>query len=287
MNGINQADMKMLSTIIFWALHYDTITPQLLILHFNCSEEFANAVIVAMHSMGVLNKKNPNNDKEPWIVTYTELTDIPGDMLNLLQMNGYDFKQIAEALKGLPATKKKVSSNILTDTTHSWKTIEDGYPDIDVPVVIRLFDPGKIYMESRTEIVYIEDIKIASWNGVEWIIRGPFPLFDFSTCSKLTKVNEGVKVTHWASSTEKEISQWDHRYDPLYNYTDLKLFVDNDHLESLYKALILAASSLSKEAIQYPSDNEIRQRYEAAYKYICDLQTAIDRGGDINALDKG
>ena len=285
MNGISQVDMRMLSNIIFWALHYDTITPQLMMLNFNCKEEFAEASIVALHSLGVLNKNNPGDNKEPWVVMYHELTDIPNDMLNVLQSNGYTLSQLGEALKGMPKEKKKVSSNILTDKTHKWISTEENMPENDTPVIIRLYNPNQIYLENRTEIVYVEDIKIASYNGTEWIIRGPFPLYDFSMCSKMSKVNEGIKVTHWAAPTDKEIDQWDNRYNHLFKYDELKVSIDDEHRESFYRSLILAGSCLAREVANFPKESEVRPKFEAAYKYICDLQTAMDRGGDINALD--
>lgn len=286
MNGINASDMKMLTTIIFWALHYDQVTPQLMMLHFNCKEEFARASLVALHSIGIINKSNPGDDKEPWSVMYNEITDIPNDLLNVLQMNGYTIVQISEALKGLPKEKKKVSSNILTDKAHEWVSVADEFPEENKKCLIRFYDLEKIYLESRTEIVYLEDIKVAYYDGNEWKIEGPFPLYDFSPCSKNETINKGCIVTHWANVTEKELEQWEHRFDPHYQYTKFSIEIDDDKNEALYRALILAGSCISKEAIQYPSDNDVRIKLEEAYKFICDMQTVMDRGGDINAMDK-
>ena len=285
MNGINASDMKMLTTIIFWALHYDQVTPQLMMLHFNCKEEFAEASLVALHSIGIINKSNPGDAKEPWLVMYHEITDIPNDLLNVLQMNGYTIVQISEALKGLPKEKKKVSSNILTDKAHKWVSVADEFPEENKKCLIRFYDPEKIYLESRTEIVYLEDIKVASYDGDKWTIDGPFPLYDFSPCSKNETINDGCLVTHWANATEKELEQWEHRFDPHHQYTNFSISIDDDKIESIYRALILAGSCISKEAIQYPSDTDVRIKLEEAYKYICDLQTVMDRGGDINAVD--
>lgn len=287
MNGINQADMKMLATVIFWALHYDKVTTNLMVLHFNCKEEFAQASLVALHGLGVINRSNPNDENEPWTVMINDIGDINSDMLNILQMNGFTIKQISDALKGLPTEKKKVASNILTDRTHTWFDLDKTKPEEDKLYLIRLCNKNKIFIESRTEIVYIEDIKIAKFVNNEWSIEGPFPLYDFSPCSKMESINDGCIVTHFAEVNEKEIDQWHHRFDPHHKYDSLKIYVDDDNIEDFYRALIIASSCISKEAINYPEDHEVRIKLEEAYKYICDMQTALDRGGNINhAMDK-
>ena len=112
----------------------------------------------------------------------------------------------------------------------------------DKLVLIRLQSPDKVFMESRTEIVYLEDLKIAKFvNGV-WEIEGPFPLFDFSPLSKFAKLNDDTIVTHWAELSDKEIEAWHHRFDNHFEYNTFKVEIDDDKKEDIYRALILAAS---------------------------------------------
>lgn len=291
MQGINPADMRILSDIIFWTIHYDYVTPQMLQLKFGCKPEFAIAAFQALYQMGVIGKNNPNDDKEPWVVMYVDIEDIPNEMINVLCQNGKDIKMIIKALEGLPKEKKKVQSNILSDKTHKWIDIEDESPNNGETVLIRIVNPNKIYMENRTELVYMEDLKIATYypnDQDKFLIEGPFPLFDYSPCSlgRFIKYDEGAKVTHWERVIKDQLHQWKHRFDPHSKYETLKLDCSEDHIEELYRALVLAASCIGKEAIQYPKDHEVRLKLEKAYNYMCDLQATMDRGGDINAVDK-
>lgn len=292
MQNVNPADMKILSEIIFWAIHYDAVTPQMLMLKMGCKAEFAEAAFHALYSLGVISKNNPNNDKEPWIVMYVSIEDIPNEMINVLCQYGKDIKQIMKALEGLPKEKKKVTSNILSDKAHTWIDIKDEMPNEDEIVVIRMVNENKVYMQSRTELVYMEDLKIAKYcpnNDDIFLIEPPFPLYDYSPCSTNQFINkgDGVKITHWAKLKQEEIDSWHHRFDPHFKYNELKLYCGDDHIEEVYRALVLAASCIGKEAIQYPKDNEVRTKLEKAYNYICDLQAAMDRGGDVNAVGNG
>ena len=278
------ADLKLLADAIFWVIHYDTVTPQMYMLKTGCTEQFAMAAFVTLHKLGLIVKDNPNDDK-PWFVTVSRIEQLPNDMINMLSANGHDLKAISEAIKGLPKEKKKPTSNILKDKAHKWIEIDNSNMPTN-PVLIRLCNPGITFVESRTEIIYAEDLKIAEWDGGKWVIRGPYPLHDYSPCTDRDKINGGVDVTHWAEVTDKELEQWDHRYDSFHNYDTFSITVDDEMKEKLYHALVLAASALSNDSLQYPPEDETHKALQDAYEYICDLQVVFDRGGDIHAVDK-
>ncbi len=279
-----QQNMKMISELIVWAFHYDAITPQMIMLKLNCTADMANAIIITLHTLGILNKNDPSNDAEPWIVMINRLQDIPNHMLNVLQADGHSLEEITEALKGLPKEKKKISSNILSDRAHEWTAVQDKAPEENIPIIIRICNPEKEFIETKTEIVYLEDTKIGLWDGNKWIICGPHPKYDFSPCSDKENLREGCNVTHWAKCSGTELKGWKSRLDPHHKYDHMYIDVDEDKIEDLYRSLILACSCLAKEAIHYPKDHEVRIKLEEAYGYICDFQAAFDRNGSINAI---
>lgn len=278
MQGVNPADMKILATSIFWALHYDTINMNMMMLRFGCNEEFAQATFAAMEGIGVIQKINNTT----WAVCAGSIEELPNGLVNVLCANGFTIKNISDAIKGLPKDKKKLSSNILAGENHKWIDINEKKPTPFAPVLIRMQDTNKVFAESRTEIVYVEDLKIAHWNSEKWIIEGPFPKYDFSPCSSHENVNEDCIVTHWADVTEEDLDHWKHRFDPANEYEVFKINMDESHQEGLYKATLFANSLLMREAMAYPEDSENRKRLEEAYRYMCDIQCVIDRGGDIN-----
>lgn len=278
MQGISPADMKMLSTIIFWAIHYDTVNPNMMMLRFGCNEDFALATFTAMENIGVIQQIN----NAQWKVVASKIEELPNGLVNVLCANGFTIKDISDAIKGLPKDKKKISSNILAGETHKWNDIKEVPPTPFAPILIRMQDINQVFMESRTEIVYVEDLKIAHWNSEKWVIEGPFPKYDFSPCSDHENVNEDCEVTHWAEVTEEDLDHWKHRYDPSQEYEEFKIDIDDAHEEELYKATILANSLIMREAMAYPEGHENRLRLESVYRYMCDIQCAIDRGGNIN-----
>ena len=281
----NPSDLKLLADAMFWVLHYDTVTPHMYMLKTGCTEQFAAATFIALSKIGIIVKSNQSSNDFNWIVTITRMDQIPNDMLNVLCANGHDIKSISNALQGLPKGKKKVESNILKDSAHKWNEIGDDVPT-DTPIIIRLTNPNITFMESRNTIIYAEDLKIASYDGVKWTIRGPYPMYDYSPCSNKDQISSDAEVTHWSTVNDKDIENWDHRFDQFHEYNEFKLKVDDDKSEAVYHALLLAASALSNAAVNYNPEDETRQAFEDAYQYICDLQVVFDRGGDINAVDK-
>ena len=124
----------------------------------------------------------------------------------------------------------------------------------------------------------MEDMKVASYDSENktWTIEGPFPKYDYSPLTNKDKVKEGANITHWSKLKEGEISSWHSRLQPLHLYSYLRLEVDKEHDEMVYKALLHAMDCIVKvggESIFMPnSGSELGEYYET----LCDLQAAMD-----------
>ncbi len=193
-----------------------------------------------------------------------------------------DVKDIDKLSKDLlknsvPRDHKNVISNILASDQRTWFSSEEQLPNEGEPVMIRLVDTNKVVDENLHAIIYLEDMKVATYHpgSKTWTIEPPFPRYDYSPLSSKEKVNPEAEISHWSKLKEGELESWKYRLKPLHLYNYLRLEVDKEHDEDVYIALIHAADCIMKvygEAILSEHDTE----FDEYYKTICDLQAAMD-----------
>lgn len=179
---------------------------------------------------------------------------------------------------------KEIVSNILREA-RPWRDATKVKPDPGQLVVIRITNPDIIYVETETEILPSEDMKIAKFNrnqdGVNgiWVIEPPYPKFDYSPLSNKEQLYPGTMVTHWAVPEEGEIEGWKTRFNPSGIYKKLNIEVDDDHLELVYRALIWASAYIQKAN---PDDPDAKRLASVLY----DLQYVLDTGKPIELSDE-
>lgn len=180
---------------------------------------------------------------------------------------------------------KKELSLILQGRSHKWFPIEDTKIIAGNPYIVRLVDKNYIMYETDDELVYREDIQIARFIDGKWKIEGPFPKMDFSLCSERENLKNGVEVTHIAYPTEDDVNAFHQRYDPIYKYNKFIIDVDDNMVDELYHAIIIAKGCMSKMSINFEGNNEDLNKIQKAYDLLSDMQCVFDRGGDIHAMD--
>lgn len=180
-------------------------------------------------------------------------------------------------------SEKRKVSNILLEK-REWFDANEKKPPIGERVVIRFTNDNIIYGETETEVYYAEDIKVGRYlqsieavNGESgrWVIDPPYPKYDYSPLSKKENLLEGSYVTHWAYPEDGELEGWDTRFDMHNKYEKLRIEVDPDQEEDVYRAFMWGASFLSrtKEFHECPDGKGIRK----LYGILCDLQYCIDK----------
>lgn len=173
--------------------------------------------------------------------------------------------------------KKKEISNILTKIPRDWHAITKKVPPTDTKVIIRIVDYDKVRDETEDLILYVEEQKIAIFSEDEnnpgvmyWHVCPPYSKYDMSPLTYHDKINENAVITHWADVPEEEIKEYEERFKPQGGYDTLKLEVDKDHEEIVYKALLQGAYLLSASG------------YSDYYEVFYDLVSLIDTNSYIS-----
>lgn len=176
-------------------------------------------------------------------------------------------------------SKKKKVSNILLEK-REWFDVNEKKPNPGERVVIRFTNENIVYGENDKEVYYAEDIKVGRYlqaiegEGGRWVIDPPYPKYDYSPLSNKENLLEGTYVTHWAYPESDELEGWDTRFDMHNKYQNLRIEIDPEHEEDLYRAIIWTSAFFTRNA-------EIRKRYDEKtidriYGVLCDLQSCID-----------
>lgn len=268
--SMNTIGHDILANIIMYIFKHDTITGADIINRFKLSIEATTNVITMMGASGIIGTEEAGVHP----VTVKCLDDINEGIVEFLNDHGFTKEMIVDAFKALPTEKKEEVSIILREN-RNWRDAETTMPEIGLPVAIRLLDRSKIYTENRSEVLYAEDIKIAQWDGEKWTILPPYPKFDYSPLSKFGELNEGVAVSHWGDVLVEELHAWQRRFDRFHGY-NLKIEVDPDYEEEVYRALMWGAAYISKfggpDFNNDDPDNGLRKMYTT----LCDMQACMD-----------
>ena len=211
----------------------------------------------------------------PAVQSYFEIPAPVKSMFKELCMSDDDMRVMM--LEKKFADKTEDSAILHSSRGFPWYEVAVGYPEENQPVVIRIKNPNRIAYEGKDDYTYVEDVKIASWNGKEWKIRPPFPKYDMSPCSDHENVIDGCVVTHWAEATEDEIENWDKRFDYLNQYDHLEIKVDKKHHRDVYMALLYGAAALDKVIHAIDPNSSDRELLLNDYRILCDLQACMDK----------
>lgn len=179
--------------------------------------------------------------------------------------------------------KKKIISHILEEQ-REWVPAAAAKPRYNQQVVMRLYNPNIIYRETETEIYPSEDIKIGRYargygEGGSWYVDPPFPRFDYSPLTNKESLNEGTVVTHWAIPSKKEIEAWNDRFSQINLFRKLKLEVDEEHEEDVYRALMFGAAYIQNMLRLTGEDNPEAVRLATILydlQYVLDSRKPID-----------
>lgn len=182
-------------------------------------------------------------------------------------------------------SKKIVVSNILHEK-REWVDASKKMPDPNTPVVIRMYNPNILFAETETEIYPAEDVKIAKFlPGLDdptkgsWCICPPYPRFDYSPLSSKDRLDEGTVVTHWALPMDGEVEGWNTRFDQINLFKKLKLEVDDEHLELVYRALLWGSTYIQKCCGNDPDAVRLAT-------ILYDLQYVLDKNNGIDLTDE-
>lgn len=271
-NHISPKSSKIFGDFIFWAIQHEFITREMIKLKYGDIGE--NAI---NESLDILLEAEIIRDisKVQLVIEPTVPEDLHPMVLELMINSGHSPAEISEAFEGLPLAKKKRTSNILMDNTHKWKSVDDKSLEENTEYVVRIVNPEKIYLQTRLEVIYVEDVKIAKKVNGEWELVGPHPRYDFSPCSNKDKLKDGCKITHFAPVNDDQLNGWKHRFDLHHDYSTLNIEVDKNHDFDVYHSLIIAAGCVMKE-YQCSDDNGMKDKLMAAYVTLCDLQSVMD-----------
>lgn len=163
---------------------------------------------------------------------------------------------------GKETKKKKEVSEILKAHSTDWHNAKDVVPEAGKHVAIRFVNRRHVYDENDKEIYYVEDEKIGTFlrdindpdniASGRWSIDPPYPKYDYSPIAKDDKLLEGTIVTHWREVSEEDLERYRTRFSlanaSMKDYGTLKLEVDREHEEVVYRALLWGASSLGRLA---------------------------------------
>lgn len=156
-----------------------------------------------------------------------------------------------------------------------WRKTQEELPPVGEKVIIRLCHQTDIYGEDNENIYPVEDVGVGVIDeNNKWSMCPPHPRYDYAPLVNKGVIKENVDVTHWALPEKGEIQGWETRFDQLREYKYLKLEVDADNEEDVYRALMFGAhhlaNSLGKDF--YEKNSEGRKLYEI----LCDLQHCLD-----------
>ena len=263
MNKNKNIGHKIFANCVMYILKHDTISAADLVNRFKLSIEAASNIIGTMELTSIIDNPDKNG---VYTVIAKSMDELNEGILCFLHDNGFSNEEINYAFKALTIEEKEEISNILLEE-RNWINADETKPDLDTAVVIRIVDKNKIQVETRSEVMYVEDIKIASWDGYNWYICPPFAKYDYSPLSSHSEINEGAIVTHWATPEEGEVNAWNTRFDRTSDY-DLKISVDSEH-EEIYRALLIGATYIAKfggvEFTECPENQGLKSAYNALY----------------------
>lgn len=274
----NNIGHDILANVIMYIFKHDTITGADLINRFKLSIEAATNIITTMGASGIIGPEEAG--VHPVTVKY--LDDINEGIVEFLNDHGFTKEMIVDAFKALPTEQKEEVSIILRED-RNWRNADEVKPDFNIPVAIRMIDRSKIYTENRSEVLYAEDIKIALWDGEKWTIIPPYPKFDYSPLSKYSELNEGVIVSHWGDIMVEELNAWQRRFDRFHGYK-LKIEVDPDYEEEVYRALMWGAAYISKFGGPDFNNDDPENSLRKMYTTLCDMQACMDTHNEEEAV---
>lgn len=270
---------------IMYILKHDTITSGDLVSRFKLSIEAVSNIIGTMELSNVISKEDENGNHTVLVKCADDLNE---GILWFLREHGFSNEEIVSAFYALKTEDKTEISKILMEE-RNWMDANENKPDLDTAVVIRIVDKNKIYYEDRTEVMYVEDIKIASWDGYNWYICPPFPKYDYSPLSDHFEINDGAIVTHWATPEEGEVNAWYTRFDRIDNY-HLNIDVDPEHEEEVYRALLLGATYIAKfggvEFTECPENAGLKSAYNTLYEMLSCFNNEHDKQ-NLHPIRKG
>lgn len=275
-SDVDQRSRKMMADVFFSALDYPTISEAKLKLKYPyLVDQTIQELLVAMLNLQLISSL-PSGEYQ---VNPRSLDDIIPPVLWLMMNDGrYKKEEIEKKVLALPKIdKKRISSILSKEDGFKWIHINDTKPPLNTPVVFRFYDPNKSYGESFTEILEAEDMKVGTFDGKDWKILPPFPLYDSSPLSDKDKLNDGAIVTHWAEVDEVTMEGWNTRFDPMGTYKHLNIEVDKEHEKELYRAL-LWASSFIRSNMESNNNPESNKELFSFYRILVDLQWCMDNG---------
>lgn len=176
--------------------------------------------------------------------------------------------------------EKIAISNILKEPREWFDVKEEKFPDPDQQVVIRICHETMLSGETATEIYPIEDLKVGTYQDGKWTISPPYPKYDYSPLANKAELNEGVNVTHWAVPGETEIEGWNTRFDRIGTYKKLKIEVDPEHEEDVYRALLWGGAFIAQFGGEEFHMAKSGEGLKKLYETLCDLQACIDSPSD-------
>lgn len=179
-------------------------------------------------------------------------------------------------------TQEMETTSMLNDDNFNWNVTKESIVPIDKIIMIRMVHPDTFFNQLDTtsfpkhiqealakSYEYLEECTLAKWNGNEWLLEPPFPLYNYSPFTDNNKIKNDVIVEHWTEVTDELIDNWHRRFDFINDYKHLKLEVDEEHKHDVYTALLHGAAALN--AIN--NDELIKYR-----DILYDLQSSLDKG---------
>ena len=272
-NDVKKAN-DIIANIIMYILKYDNISMLDVSRRFKLGIEAMESVTKSMIAAGIIGQSNGNGECP---VLINSIKDLQFGIIEFLNENNFTNDQIEKALVTLKKEDKEEVSLILKED-RDWSDINNK-PDINIPVVMRIVNKNMIYVENRNEILYAEDIKIGQFDGNNWHVYPPYPKYDYSPLSQYSELNDGSIVSHWAPVESGELEAWNNRFKRIFDYP-LKIEVDPEHEETVYKALMWGAAYISKFGGPdfYNEENNLHKMYEV----LCDMQAYIDLSKNCN-----
>lgn len=269
----------LLGELLAYVISNDHISCNDLQNEFKLTEQAAIKGIELCDALGIITVEHYQYfNKDNVYFTITDISQLNERAMEYLKSAGYDAERVNKLFQGKPREEKEYLSNILNDSVRTWKNVDYTTPPVYSLIIIRITSSDKVLYESRSEIMYVEDLKIAKWDGNKYVLEGPFPKCDFSPLSEMEKLKEGSIVTHWTEATEKDIQSWKNRFNPKNRYKHLEVIVDDNMVDDVYKSLLLAAGCVYKLMIDLPKEDETRIQLEKTHSIMCDLQAAMDFG---------
>lgn len=139
-------------------------------------------------------------------------------------------------------------------------------------MAIRIMNPNVILGEDEKYQYPLEDIRVGYWTGSQWLLLGPYPMYDLSRVSNKEQINPDCKVTHYSILSKESLDAYDKRFEPKYNYGCLEIRVSKDYHQDLYMALLCAAGVIY-ETFQPLKPGSEEEKY---YNLLRDLNLAMD-----------